>query len=557
MAIRHATRRFHDVGEFMDEYEKTIRHGAISIPARDLPGELSTELRLDLVLPLIGRVGPIDAQLLHQDPERGAGLNIPQLPPQVDKAIKDLLDLVQQVKEYLLATGQFSKRVSSPAISSVPAAQAARPGGSTPVRKASPPPAPSGQEPARGFVLPDLSQMEPSIQGELGSKGFRECLISLAMEHQTGILVLVENQDRRRFGFWYRGGPVGWRTEPLDESEVLGVLLYRAGKLTEEQLAKSLELAEADGIRQGEALMNMGVLSFPQLVMVLQKQVEFILQKVMRLQEGLWAFYPLESLPENFATPPLRLLTILFRALKAHTKEMALESIAASHRSNLDRYVFLADGVESVLEEINFTPAERKFMEIMRSNSWRLRELFSVSNLSRGETAATIWALNQMDFIDYRVHETRERFLARVGTRIQTKEKQLGPGTHFDILEVHWISLPHEIEQSYRRLKKEFAASGRYRDLPPNLEKAVRKISRAIEASYLFLKDDKKRRAYREEVIEAGKIEASAEILAKKGEMAIMKADRGEALNCWGKALELMPGMAAYRDGLERARALG
>ena len=63
--------------------------------------------------------------------------------------------------------------------------------------------------------------------------------------------------------------------------------------------------------------------------------------------------------------------------------------------------------------------------------------------------------------------------------------------------------------------------------------------------------------ASREEIIEKMMIEQSAELLARKGEMAIMKGDRREALSCWGKALELRPNSPEYREGMERARSLG
>ncbi len=48
----------------------------------------------------------------------------------------------------------------------------------------------------------------------------------------------------------------------------------------------------------------------------------------------------------------------------------------------------------------------------------------------------------------------------------------------------------------------------------------------------------------------------SAELLAKKGEMAIMKKDYREANLCWGKAMELVPGRSEFREGYQRAQAL-
>ena len=55
------------------------------------------------------------------------------------------------------------------------------------------------------------------------------------------------------------------RTDPIQEHEVLGSLLYKAGQITKEQVAVSLEQMKAQGIRQGEAFIEMGLMSFTQL----------------------------------------------------------------------------------------------------------------------------------------------------------------------------------------------------------------------------------------------------------------------------------------------------
>jgi Flp pilus assembly protein TadD len=51
-------------------------------------------------------------------------------------------------------------------------------------------------------------------------------------------------------------------------------------------------------------------------------------------------------------------------------------------------------------------------------------------------------------------------------------------------------------------------------------------------------------------------IEHSAELLAKKGDMAFMKDNGREARDCFVKAVELMPKVAEYQTGLARARQM-
>jgi hypothetical protein len=204
--------------------------------------------------------------------------------------------------------------------------------------------------------------------------------------------------------------------------------------------------------------------------------------------------------------------------------------------------------------EINFKAQERKFLEILASNSWRLREVFSVSNLSRTETSAVMWALAEMGFLDYRGEETTERFMGRVMRRIEQKTEQL-KGSLFDVLELHWICLTHEVEAAFERIRREF--TGReYQGLPPELDAKVQRILQRAEEARAFLIDERQRRQLRQEIIEKEMIAASAEILAKKGEMAILKGDSRVAVDCWGKAVELLPNNAEYRDGYNRARAI-
>lgn len=560
MAVRQVTRRYQGLAHFLGEWESTLKMGALAVGPGEVEGELAAEVKVDLVLPLVGRVGPIPAQVVHRGPDGSAGLQIPEMPPKAKASIDQVFAFMDEVRAHLLATGQVvlpgAEKARAP-VSQVPRAEAApqRPPEPRPEAAPSAPVRAPAAAPGESMALPDLADREPDLSGLLGDRSLRDTMVRLAVERRSGLLMILEANDRRRFGFWQRGGPVGWRAEPIDELEVLGVLLFKAGRITREQLAESLRVMEREGVRQGEALMQMGILTFPQLVMVLQKQVEYVLQRVMRLGEGVWAFFEMAELPEKFIAPPLRVPSLLFRALKNYTQELASETISAVHRPNLDRYIFFAEGVERVLDEIAFTPAEKKFLEITRSNSWRLRELFSVSNLSRSETANTLWALNEMNFMDYREEETRDRYLTRVGNRIMSKNSQCKAGTHFDVMEVHWICLPAEVETAYKRLKGEFDPA-RFKDLTPEMREAVTRINQKVEESYQILRNETERRAHREAVVEKDKISQSAEILARKGEMAIMKADRAEATTCFGKALELMPKNNDYREGLERSRLL-
>ncbi len=556
MAVRSATLHFASLVDFLRTWRETLSEGAAFLPPGTADGELAKEFRLDLVIPVAGRIGPFNAQVVHTTPDGGTGVRLIETPDDVQAKLDGYFAFLDEVKAWLMESGQLVDPATIPEppppqiiYRDVPAA-----GGAAASAPQQAVPAAQGARP-RGLMLPELGDRDPDLSGDLADRSLRDAFVKLAVERATGLLTIVKEDGQRKFGFWYKGGPVGWRSDPMDQEEVLGVLLFRSGNLAKEQLAESLKIMRDTGVRQGEAMIEMGVINYGQLVMVLQKQVEFVLQRVMRERDGVWGFHSLERLPQPFVNPPLRVPALLYRALKEHGRGLRLDELYKAQKPLLDRYVAIRKGVESILDELKLKPNEVKLIGVVKGTSWRLRELFSVSPLSRQETAIAIWALNELRFLDFGESEDLERYIARISQRIVSKAQGLTKSNHFDVLEVHWICLDDEVEAAHRKLTKEFDPAS-YHDLTPKLERGLSAIKQSLEAAHELLRDRARRRAYREEVIEASMIVQSAELLSKKGEMAIMKKDYREANMCWSKALELAPNRGEFREGYQRAQAL-
>jgi hypothetical protein len=441
-------------------------------------------------------------------------------------------------------------------------AEVARPRAEAPATgeaEAEPGEAPVRSAPARnftrGFAVPDLSARSPDHGGQMGDRSLRDLCLQLSVRRTTGLLTLRCADGRVRYGFWDKGGPVGFRTDPVQDGEVLGVLLHRANQITEAQLAQTLEIMKTRHCRQGEALMEMGVLTFPQLVQVLARQVEFVLQRVLAEPEGSWTFHDLAELPEKFLPPPLKVGNMLMRSLQGKAKDFRNEVLGEAHRPNLDRYVHVVEEMKPVLADIRFLGQEARFIEVLQSNAWRLRELFGVSPLSRQSTAVMVWCLNELGLLRYEAEQDRGRYLRQAEHLISKKKGQTQKSTYFDILEVHWICLPQEVEAAWERLRAEYDTSS-WKELPLELRENLELIYRRIQEAYETLRSDHTRREYRKKVVEGFMITQSAELLGRKGEMAIMRHDRREALVCYAKAIELVPTEPSYKEGMQRSQAI-
>lgn len=541
MAVRRATRAYGSVVEFLEDYPETLAQGAVFLPPGSYEGELAPELKLDLVVPPLGRLGPIPAQVVHRGADGGVALRIPEWPPGPAERIQELLDSVHQLRAWFVARGELTEA-----------------DGSAPARPATSqaPRAPQADEPrGRGFLVPDMRGVEPAMTGDCTPKSFQDVLVRLAAERASGLMTFRSPDGRVRYGFWQQGGPVGFRTEPMDEGEVLGVLLYKAKQIDKEQLRESLEIMQRDGVRQGEAFIQMGLMSFPQLVMVLGKQVEFVFQRVLRDTSATWTWHPIEKLPERFLPTPLKVPGMLFRTLFQQAREMKSDSLYDSLTPYLDRYVYLSGKLKTLLADLRFSPLEMRFIETLQANSWRVREIYAVSPLSRAVTAAFLWALIELDLLEFRQEQSDARLAAELRTVLDRKKGQVFSGSLFDVLEVHWICLTDEVDAAFERLKAEYDPS-RFKGMSEDEMRDLQKVNAKLVEAHQTLVNETRRREYRRSVIEESKIQQSAELLGRQGDMAVLRNDRRHATACYVKAVELVPGNAEYRAGLARARSL-
>ena len=613
MPMRRATLRFPDLASFMEEHETQLKNGYCLLPADVITDELANPLKLDLMVPLVGRVGPLTAQVVNRTPDGSAALRLPDFEAVAQKPLRRLRKQVAQVREYLLASGELVEagaerseaEGSSSGVEQLEALEAelaavrarvaeleglletggapelalseqvsdseakhdheeASPAAETsddseaavgPVSQESPAPEPAAAPAARGIPVPDLSEVEPDIRLELTHHNLQQVLVRIASARRTGILTLRSSEGRVRYGFMSKGGPVGWRTDPVPEGEVLGVLLLKAGQITKEQLAQSLALMEQRGCRQGEAFIEMGVMSFSQLIMVLGKQNDFVLQLALRESGGELLFHDQEQLPESFLPPPLPVPSILFRMLIKRARELRSEEMAAFMRPHFDTYVKLDPDNAVLIKDIRLSGAERRLVGVFETMNLRVREVFSVSPISRQATAAFLFAFITLGLLAFKAEESREAYLERISELIRKKRRRLMKTTHFDTLEVHWISLPEELRRGYHRLMTEYDPDN-YKELPAEMVDDLNYIRERLEQSYAVLQDERQRREYRKTLIEEFMILQSAELLAKKGEMAIMRQDSKLAVDCFAKACELAPRVPEYRASLQRARAV-
>ncbi|MFT5586104.1 MAG: hypothetical protein ACI9VR_003701, partial [Cognaticolwellia sp.] len=405
MAQRHVNLDLRKIADFLKTHAGSLAVGAILVPASAIDGELAPEFKVELQLPFGLSTPPIVCQTIQRLADGSVAGQIPELPVEAKLAFAEILDVVAQVRCFLLESGDLVE----PGVAGWIPEFAPEPGEEAPppAPKATPTPLSShaGPEPALVDALeeprstpepapvPELSEVgrshpeglllphgfattQASEEGELGGRLLRQLVMDLGFTGATGILHIQMADGTERYGFWQRGGPVGWRCEPLEPKETLGRLLVRSKHITTEQLDQALAQQAQTQERLGQILVAQGSLPPEQLGPVLSKQVEFVLQLALRAREGTWRFVPTE-LGQSFPLQPSNVLTVLYGAMASHGRTLSPDRIFGVIRPQLNKRISLLPSAEGLLEGVPWSADERVLLDALQASSSLVRNVFN------------------------------------------------------------------------------------------------------------------------------------------------------------------------------------
>jgi hypothetical protein len=391
---------------------------------------------------------------------------------------------------------------------------------------------------------------EASRSGDLSLDSLTVLLMDLYREKASGLLEVTSEQGRR-VGFFHKGGVVQWLSDPIVEDECLGVLLTHAKKLSPAQLRESLEMMSETGNLQGECFIELGFLTFPQVVMSLITQVEIISRNVFSSGEGTYAFYARERLSSSFPNPPMKSPGFLFSYFKRTYASMRAHEVEVEYKPLMDQYSLLAPDIS--WDDLRLKKEERALVDILSKKSYRFREIFSVSSMGRSLTLQALMALIRLNIIEFAQEEDREQVLSRMATQLARKVTSQQNQHEFDLLEVHWTSCTPQIEEGYRKIRAEYDGFARGLELSAESEGHRQTVLANIERSYEALREPRTRKQVRSQHYEPQQHDSNADLMAKKAEMLIVRGAWAEVIDNYERAIELMPRMPKYKSDLKKA----
>ena len=529
--------QYDDLFEFLEDYREAISQLRYTIPV-DEPLTEGEEVAVQFWVPVLdetitvhGRVGSCpeeDLEELVLDPDHGDG--IPRL--------EGFYRFIGKLVEEMLVSGRF-KVAGQWSAGAGPALGA------------------GGSQVAAAVATADGSKVDtaqfgaPHSTGAVEEEAMTTLMMDLYRSKAIGVLE-VKAETGRRLGWMKQGGFIQWENDPIVEDECLGVLLARAGKLTEDQLKISLKRMNETGQKQGECLIEMGALTFPQLVMSLMTQTEIVTRNVFAMTDGTWSWFPMDALPGSFVTPPMKTPGFLFAYYKRTVAKMTPLDIERMQAPLMDQYTVMAPDVN--WDDLRMKKIEHGLVEILRKRSYRYRELNSVSNMGRGPTLQVLLALIKLGVLMFKGAEDREQVMDRLRKQLVTKLQIQGEQNPFELLEAHWTSRTPQVTESHARMRAEYERFGRGKDIDPDIEEKRVAILANIDKAFEALADKATRQETRKRHYEPQQHEFSADLLFKQGEMLMVRSKWGEAIEDFERAAELMPTNNKYKQMLAQAK---
>ena len=205
------------------------------------------------------------------------------------------------------------------------------------------------------------------LKGSLRRNPIAKLMRLIARSEGSGNLYLVHDQTKKVVHF-EGGQPRSVRSNVL--SECLGQILTREGLISQEQCNQTLEAIRRTGKKQGELLIEMGIISEGNLRYGLEAQFREKLFDAFQWDDGRYQFKTDAESPDPGINFELSSASLIFEALLTHASQ---EKIERALESVLERYLVAPEGVAEN-ERLDLHPQEAHYLTGL-DGSRNLKEL--------------------------------------------------------------------------------------------------------------------------------------------------------------------------------------
>ena len=199
---------------------------------------------------------------------------------------------------------------------------------------------------------------------------------------------------------------------------------------------------------------------------------------------------------------------------------------------------------------------ERRVIDQLADGSNSLRDVFTMSLLTRTMTARMIVACTFLGLVEYHEKATPKGGPDVVEAEVRKTLERMQGEDYFDRLAIHWTAHPSEIMPAYRKMLDRWGPASIVRNASPAAAELCDRIVDLVEEAAKTLVDPQLRGRYRRATYGEQKVAFSAEFLYKQAHMAIFRNEMTNAIALLEAAIDCYP-HALFLRVLEKVKGGG
>lgn len=396
------------------------------------------------------------------------------------------------------------------------------------------------------LVLQERRIEDPS---QLGSVSVLLLFEYIYRQHWKGVLTIKSATEKRKI--WMHEGSVAFiESEPYDESSSLGRLLVGQKKVSEAQLREALEKSKQTGRSLGRSLVLLGALKRSDITAALREQVRHKMDAAFGWPSGRYDWTPWTEPPGEADLVLTRSIGVLARHLRARFDYLNISEIEKLFGADIGRRVAHAQNVDTLASSLHLSPRDLRFLELQVDGTKTVVDAAMGSPLGRLASLRLValgLALGFVQFTNQAAPRARASTHGGTSAEMQKLKKQfkerlalMNGQNHFERLGVHWSAHHRSFRAAYDEVSRGLDTNrSPLRDAPHEVKDVARQIRSELDNAFKVLTDPQRRAQYRKQLFDATEREYAADMLVKQGEVALMRGDRVQAIECLETAVEL------------------
>lgn len=395
------------------------------------------------------------------------------------------------------------------------------------------------------------------VEGELADTPLEQLLVTLGERAVTGKLTIGDEAANAEI-FFERGNIIAVVSKPDKLGSRIGDLLVRSGKVRPRDRDMALLQAQKEGLPLGEVLVKRGFVAGPVLRQALEVQMLGRTSEQLRRRGGHYAFAEGAKPRRRSGLPPLPAAAAIFRC-KVDTYMQRTPAEAEEAEAEIFwYYVHRAENAPTSPEQLSargLDREEQRLWDLVITGEYTQRELYAVSDLGKRRTHAVVMALIDVGLAKLEKKMHPKFRLSRMKEELGTKIGQIGAGTLFDVLDLHWMADTRDVQEAYLKVVETFGLHDMEVEILEDIQKmSAEVLSRAAEARAALLSRSD-RAEYRRTVLEPAQIINALEILQRQGSIDFYRGALRDAEYRYAHIVELDPYDSEAKRTLATIRA--